>query len=111
MNPGYKQRTLEEAQELARQVFQRAVAQHLAPTEIEELITDGVLTAGSADNGWESITNFTPEKDSHYEIELYKPSETWPYIQKSYVRILVPRDGSSEMVYFIWRPSIIEPKT
>ena len=111
MSHPYIRRTLEEAQELARQAFQRSGAQHLTPTEIEELMANAVLAAGSAGNGWESITNFTPEKDSYYEIELYKPSEIWPYIQKSYVRILVPRNRSSETLYFMWFPSVVASKT
>ncbi len=99
----YKRRTYDEAEELARQQFVQAVAENLTPAEIDELKSCARKTGGSPASDWVSLVGFVPTDGSHYEVHIYKPTAERPYIEKSFVRMLVPRDRSSDVVHFIWR--------
>jgi len=89
---------------MARLAFRNAVAMHLTSEEIDEISSKGQLSSGSVGSGWEEITGFIPDERHFYEIEIYKPSNDRPYIEKSYVRMLSPRDRATDVVYFMWRP-------
>jgi hypothetical protein len=101
----YARRTYDEASLLARESFQACARDHLQPTEIEELKTHGLLTGGTPGRGWEELLGFGPTETSFYEFQLYKPSAHKPFIEKSYVRMLAPRERGSNTVLFIWRQS------
>ncbi len=105
MSHQYARRTYDEASELARASFRATARDHLRPDEIEELGEHGLLTGGTPGAGWEGLLGFTPTEQSFYELQLYKPSADKPYIEKSYVRMLAPRDRESSAVLFIWRHS------
>ena len=104
MTHQYVRRTHDEAQELARKAFRSTAADHLTSAELEELGAYGLLTGGTPGDDWEGIIGTVPTMRAYYEFQLYKPKDAKPYIEKSYVRILVPRDRSSTQVYFMWRP-------
>ncbi len=103
----YKRRTLDEAQELARSAFRTVVADHLTESEISELRSHGTLTAKAVPGeGWQPLLGRSPERHRYYEVELYRPSDQCPYVEKSFVRMLVPRDRAESLVLFLWRPVI-----
>ena len=102
----YVRRTYDEAKELARLAFRATAADHLTPAEIDELGAHGLLTGGTPSLDWEKIIGIVPTEHHFYELEIYKPSDTESHIEKSYARMLVPRDRSTETVQFMWRPSV-----
>ncbi len=104
MTHQYTRRTQSEALELARHTFQSLAAGHLTAAELEELRVHGLLTGGTPGNSWETVIGVVPSERTYYEFEIYKPKDAKPYIEKSYVRMLVPRDRSCSQVYFVWRP-------
>jgi uncharacterized protein YciU (UPF0263 family) len=104
----YARRTYDEASVLARESFQACARDHLQPAEIEELKAHGLLTGGTPGAGWEELLGFEPTEHSFYELQLYKPSAGKPFIEKSYVRMLAPRDRASSTVLFIWRQTECE---
>lgn len=106
MSHQYSRRTFDEAQELARLAFRAAAVDNLTPAELEELGLHGLLTGGTPGPDWEQIIGSAPTERLFYEVQIYKPSDARPYIEKSYVRMLVPRDRSSELVRFMWRPFV-----
>jgi uncharacterized protein YciU (UPF0263 family) len=106
MDHKYKRRTYDEAQELSRLALIDVVSENLTENEINEMQLFGALTGGSIGNGWEEIAGFKPDNRMFYEYQIYKPSETHPYIEKYYVRMLVPRDRELNKVYFMWRSNI-----
>lgn len=101
----YARRTYEEATELARLTFRATAANHLTPAELDELGVHGRLTGGTPGPDWEKIIGVVPTERHYYELQIYKPSDTKPYIERSYVRMLVPRDRSTELIHYMWRPS------
>ena len=101
MKHQYSRRTFDEAKELARMAFRASAADHLTPEEIDELATQGLLTGGTPGPDWDQSIGLTPTEHHFYEIEIYKPSAEKPLIEKSYVRMLAPRDRSNEAVHFI----------
>jgi uncharacterized protein YciU (UPF0263 family) len=106
----YKRRTLDEAIELAQETFREKVAEILTPNEIDELRSLGTTASGplsdrSADE-WKNILGYLPDKRMYYEVELYKPSDSHPYIEKSYARILITRDRSSQQCEILWKPDV-----
>ncbi len=102
----YKKRTYDEAQALAQASFKEIVGAHLTEAELSEMLSSGLLTGGTPGEDWELTVGFSPTDRSHYEIQIYKPSESPPYIEKSFVRMLVPRDRTDEVVHFKWRPPV-----
>jgi uncharacterized protein YciU (UPF0263 family) len=106
MTHQYARRTFDEAKELARLAFRSSVADNLTPEEITEVGSSGLLTGGTVGTGWEQIVGFIPDDHLYYELQIYKPSAEKPHIEKSFARMLVPRDRSLEVVSFMWRPSI-----
>lgn len=102
----YARRTYDEAMELARLAFRTSAADHLTPAEIDELVAHGLLTGGTPGPGWERVIGVVPTERHFYELQIYKPSDNKPYIEGSYVRILVPRDRSIEAIQFMWRPPV-----
>jgi uncharacterized protein YciU (UPF0263 family) len=100
----YKRRTYAEAEELAREQFLQVVAANLTPAEIEEIQTGGLKTGGTPGSDWAALVGLAPTEASHYEVQIYKPAAERPYVEKSFVRMLVPRDRNSKLVHFIWRP-------
>ena len=102
----YARRTFDEAKDLARLAFRESVSSNLAPNEIEGLGKHGLLTGGTVGPGWEEIVGFTPDDGLYYELQIYKPSDAKPHIEKSYARMLAPRNRDSDTVHFMWRPSI-----
>ena len=102
----YSRRTFDEAKELARLAFRTAAADHLTPAELDELGMHGLLTGGTPGADWEQIIGSVPTERLFYELQIYKPADARPHIDKSYVRMLVPRDRSSESVRFMWRPPV-----
>ena len=108
MKHNYKRRTLDEATELAQEKFKASVLNHLSSEEVEEFRSSCLMTSGNPSEIWESVLGEQPDIRMYYEIELYKPSDTCPYIEKSYAKILVSRDRSSEQVEIIWKPEVPE---
>jgi uncharacterized protein YciU (UPF0263 family) len=106
MSRQYKQRTLDEALELAKSVFKSKAKDFLSSGEIAEMAGFGKITAGSISEDWESVLGYKPNHKKFYEIDLYKPSKEKPFVEKFYARILVSRDFSSEQVEIIWKPEI-----
>ena len=106
MTHRYARRTCGEATELARLAFRATVADHLTPAELDELRAHGRLTGGTPGPDWEKIIGAVPTERLFYELEIYKPSDAKPYIERSYVRMLVPRDRSTELIHYMWRPSL-----
>lgn len=106
MNHNYARRTFDEAKELARLSFLAVAADHLTPAELDELGAHGLLTGGTPGSDWELIIGVVPTEHLFYELQIYKPSDVKPYAEKSYVRMLVPRNRSLENVQFMWRPPI-----
>ena len=103
----YKRRTLDEAQELARTAFRAVVEDHLTELEIAELRAYGTrATKVPPGEGWEPLLGRLPEQHLFYEVELYRPSDQCPYIEKSFVRMLIPRNRAESQVLFIWRPVV-----
>ena len=104
----YKRRTLDEAIALAMPVFREQARDHLSDAELEELKTNGTQTPGSFGDDWKSETGFEPDPRLFYEIQLYRPSDECPYIDKYFARILVTRDRCSEGVWIMWKPPVPE---
>ncbi|MCC4591349.1 DUF440 family protein [Xanthomonas sacchari] len=102
----YARRTYDEAIELARSAFRASAADHLTLAELAELEAHGLLTGGTPGPDWEQITSVVPTEHQFYELQIYKPSDAKPHIERFYVRMLVPRDRSSEAVQFMWRPPV-----
>ena len=107
MKHQYSRRTFDEAKELARLTFRASAENHMTATEIDELAAHGILTGGTPGSDWDQLVGLTPTEHHFYEIQIYKPSAEKPYIEKSYVRMLVPRDRSVETVHFIWGASAL----
>jgi len=99
----YARRTHDEASELARVAFRSVASEHLSLAEIEEIGKSALLTGGTVGSGWDQLLGFSPDDNDYYELQLYKPADAKPYIEKSYVRMLVPRERSSDAVHFMWR--------
>jgi len=97
---------MEEAIEMARIAFRDNVENHLSDEEMEEFMHSSTMTSGTPSDEWAPVLGFTPEMKSHYEIHLYKPSNECPYIEKSYAKILVPRDRDIQECEIIWKPEI-----
>jgi hypothetical protein len=98
---------MDEAEKLARDAFRAVVAQHLSGEEIEEVREHGAKTCGTVEEGiWDSIIGHAPDRNQYYQFEIYRRADTCPYIEKSFVKILIPRDRSTESVHFIWRPIV-----
>jgi uncharacterized protein YciU (UPF0263 family) len=106
MSHQYARRTFEEATELARLAFKDIAQEYLAKEELEEIDSFALLTGGTVGPGWEQIIGFIPDGQSFYELQIYKPANKKPYIEKSYVRILSPRDRAVKKVHFMWHPPI-----
>lgn len=106
MSHAYAKRTYDEAQELARLAFKAAASTHLPRDVLDELFVHGTLAGGAPGADWEDVIGVAPTERDFYEIELYKPADAAPHVEKSYARILVPRDRASEQVHFMWQPSI-----
>lgn len=106
MTHTYARRTHDEAVELARLAFRATVADHLTPAELDELRAHGTLIGGTSGSDWEKVIGVVPTERQFYELEIYKPSDTKPYIERSYVRMLVPRDRSTEVIQYMWRPPV-----
>ncbi len=102
----YKRRTWDEALELAKVAFRATVSDNLTPAEIEEIRTHGTIGGGSVGDGWPAVLGTEPDKRANYEVEIYRPSDQCPYVEKIFVRMLVPRDRSAETIHFIWRPAV-----
>lgn len=100
----HKRRTRDEAIALAMTVFRELAHDHLSEAELEELRRTGVQTAGSFGDDWESETGFDPDPRLFYEIQLYRPTDECPYIDKYFARILVTRDRSRDGVWIMWKP-------
>jgi hypothetical protein len=66
----------------------------------------GRLSGGTPGADWASVLGEVPTERGFYELEIDKPAPEWPYAEKSYVRMLVPRDRSTDEVHFIWRPPV-----
>ena len=105
MKHQYSRRTFDEAKELGRLAFRISAADHMTVAELEQLVTHGLLTGDTPGPDWDQLLGLTPTDRHFYEIDIYKPSAEKPYIDKSYVRMLVPRDRSVETVHFIWGTS------
>lgn len=98
---------MDEAQALAQETLRAVATENLTEEELTELREQGMLTARAGPGeGWDAVVGFIPEQHLYYEIEIYRPSDKCPYIDKSFVRMLVPRDRSTETIYFIWRPNV-----
>jgi uncharacterized protein YciU (UPF0263 family) len=109
MEHQYKRRTYDEAVELAKSAFRESVEKILTKEEVDEIRESCELTGGNPKaEEWATILGFLPDEKSYYEIELYKRSDECPYIEKSYVKILVPRNREIEECYFIWKPRVLE---
>lgn len=50
------------------------------------------------------------DRNAFYGVEVYRPSDQCPYVEKVFVRMLVPRDRATDSVHFIWRP-VVPPYT
>ena len=101
---------MDEALDLAKAAFRAAVADNLTPAEIEELRAHATMTSGSFQDEWTDILGAKPERNAYYGVQVYRPSNQCPYVEKVFVRMLVPRDRSTDTVYFIWRP-VVPPYT
>lgn len=101
-----KQRNLDEAIRLAQSVFKSKAEDFLSSLEMEEMVNFGVMSAGSLSKDWEKVLGYQLDERQFYEIDLHKPTEKKPYVEKIYARILVSRDYSSEQVEIIWNPEI-----
>lgn len=82
---------MNEAAVLAQDLFRSHARQHLTDDELEE---------------WESIVGRPVSEKEFYEFEVYKPSETCPYVEKIYAIVLVSRDRSTNHCYVQWRPEV-----
>jgi uncharacterized protein YciU (UPF0263 family) len=56
------------------------------------------------------VLGTAPNRHAFYGVEIYRPSDQCPYVEKVFVRMLVPRDRSTDTVHFIWRP-VLPPYT
>ena len=106
MTHQYKRRTMDDAIEMARIAFVKDVDDHLSGEEMEEFRLCSTITSGTPSDEWETVLGFTPEMKSYYEIHLYKPSDECPYIEKSYAKILVPRNRDTNKCEMIWKPEV-----
>ena len=106
MSNTYKRRTLDEAIEMARLAFKTSVTDHLTQEEIDEFSSYAVKSSGTPSDDWEERLGFRPEPKSYYEVHLYKPSDECPYIEKSYAKILVPRNREEKDCEIIWKPEV-----
>jgi len=97
---------MDEAIEMARLAFKANVTDHLSQEEIDEFASSAVKSSGTPSEDWEEKLGFRPEMKSYYEIHLYKPSDECPYIEKSYAKILVPRNRYEESCEIIWKPEV-----
>lgn len=102
----YKRRTYDEAVELAKEAFQAGFEANLSQGDIEEMKLSCAETGGSPKDFWEDILGFKPTDTDFYEVELYKPSNECPYIEKSYVKILVPRDRNTYKCKLLWKQPV-----
>ncbi|MEM8640673.1 MAG: DUF440 family protein [Cyanobacteria bacterium P01_G01_bin.54] len=106
MSHTYKGRTRDEAFEMARLAFKANVAENLSPEEMKEFAFSAVHSSGTPSEEWEELLEFQPEAKSYYEIHLYKPRAECPYIEKSYAKILVPRNREKDTCEVIWKPEV-----
>src|SRR5580765_2863152 len=102
MTHTYARRTQAEAQEIARQRFKQSASKHLSVEMWEEMQSSALLTGGTPDESWIKTLGFQPTMQDYYQFEVYKPCDAQPYIEKWYVRILVPRSRSADEVLFQW---------
>ena len=109
MKHQYKRRKIDEAKEIAQAEFKKRAKQKLSEVSIRE-IRDGqaVKTTGSPCSDWESVTGFVPKIQDYYQVTLCRPSNACPWVDKIYVRILVPRNRNDNQVYFQWEPAVPE---
>ena len=102
----YKRRTTNEAEVLAQSLFRLHARQRLTDDEFEEFRLSGLVSSGTPGRQWESIVGRPVSEKEFYEFQIYKPSETCPYVEKIYAVILVSRDRSTESCYVQWGPEI-----
>jgi uncharacterized protein YciU (UPF0263 family) len=102
----YKRRTYDEAVALAQQAFRASAKDHLSEDELREMVEHGTMTGGSFGDDWEADTGFKPDTRLFYEIQLYRPSNECPYIEKYFARLLVSRDRATEAVWIKWKPPV-----
>ncbi len=97
---------MDEAIEMARLAFRENVADNLSKEEMDELASCAAKTSGSPSEEWGNDLGYKPDSKRYYEVHLYKPSDECPYIEKSYVKILVPRSREETSCKFIWKPEV-----
>ena len=104
----YRQRTYDEALELARLRFTAEAAEHLSSDDIEEFRSNGTISGGTFADDWAAEVGDEPVKGLYYEVQLYQPADECPYITRYFARILVTRNRESEEVWIKWKPSVPE---
>lgn len=97
---------MNEAAVLAQDLFRSHARQHLTDDELEEFRLSGSVSSGTPRRQWESIAGRPVSEKEFYEFEVYKPSETCPYVEKIYAIVLVSRDRSTNHCYVQWRPEV-----
>ena len=102
----YKRRTYDEAMELAQEAFRSGAPSHLTAEEIEELGIKGTVSGGSFGADWATEVGADPDKNLHYEYQVYLPALERPYVEKYCARILVTRDRQSKDVWIKWKPPL-----
>ena len=102
----YKRRTFDEAVTLAQQAFRAAAKDYLSEDELREMVEHGTMTGGSFGDDWEADTGFEPDGRLFYELQLYRPSNECPYIDKYFARILVSRNRSIDSVWIKSNPPV-----
>ncbi|MEW8222688.1 MAG: DUF440 family protein [Candidatus Thiodiazotropha taylori] len=106
MSHTYKRSTIDEAIEMARLAFKNNVTNHFNSEEMDEFVSSAVKQSGTPSEDWEKLLGFKSEIKSYYEIHLYKPSVECPYFEKSYAKILVPKNREDEYCEIIWKPEV-----
>ena len=102
----YVRRTYDEAVELAKATFRDRAKQYLSVDDLEEMRRVGAQMGGSPGDGWDEELGYEACERDYYEVQLYRPSEEWPYITRIYVRMLIPRNRASTEIHFKWLPPV-----
>ena len=99
----YKRRTFDECMEVALMEFSKGADKHLTAAQLEYLLNEACLGGGSLMPGWNAIIGFEPNDRQYYEIRITDwLDKSCPDDTRTWVRILVSRDRSSNFRHVQW---------
>jgi hypothetical protein len=97
-----KERTEEEAIELALSNWRSSSANHLGDSEIKECTSSSVLAIGSPSEDWIEVLGRRPKEKAFFEVHFYRPTEDGLGVETSFAKFLVPKNRSEGRCEAIW---------